>query len=128
MPSPRAQSRDISWTRTILGSCLRLLREEEGEEQGDLEGDEGEEEEGLCNQSSPTFWLDSILCYLLYLTTEINQLYYNHAFTKFSITYVVAAGKLIHAKLAEEIRKQIFQNHSDTECAMPTSLPRPNLE
>ena len=70
-------------------------------------------------KSNP-FGLDSIPTYLLYLSTEINQLYLIHASTKFLLlTWWQLRNKLTPRPLLRN-RAKYFQNHSDTECAMPT--------
>ena len=67
----------------IGGSSMPLLRVSEDEERG-VRGDDGgrrRKEKMIAEviKSNP-FGLDSIPTYLLYLNTEINQLYSNHAF------------------------------------------------
>ena len=68
----------------IGGFSMPLLRVREGEEQGDLGGDEEKEERKKPHyhpyHSSPALRLVLSIVYLLYLFTLINQLYTNHAY------------------------------------------------
>ena len=99
---------------------MPLLRVSEDEERGVPGDDEGEEEERendcATNQVQP-FWVGLNLAYVLYLFHRNKQYHYYHAHL---LIYVVHRRKKIRGKLAEEIRKQIFQITLMLSVAMPT--------